>query len=691
MNDVSSTRFIVLIKRQLTPVFPKINFLIDLVRFTRNYRNMNSLELDISNTVLDIAKPIENGLSENSSCPTVTKLALDINMSSSTLIMDVDNESVKLQSSTIASEIYESSSTLETVQSIETIQDVTWSSVTIDKEDLKKESALNNSYRHGISRYAPYGTRFAAQMKDGSYRTSHIAGDLANRARQKGGKGGRVDLVLVTHEGERNQLDSALRFYETCAKRSGPNPGPSEVLNHLKAFKMDWDYRKGDGVKLLQRNASNFFKRMMEHARRVSHPVADHYALPPPPKSAAVDVEVSMAAAILESLKYASNYETESDQEMQVDEDVSSSNEVETSSKVESDRPVTVKIVSSKPKGKREVDWSLPQHHQGSFYYEICRHSVVAREEETRFYSKAAETFDWSTVEDVTAAHKPSTKAKHSERFDYDTEVSEEYYVPRTKKQKIRPQVTPRQPRPAPKQFTSTGSVPSTAAPVVRKGREGLSAGNFLKGLSRHSPYGTRFCAQMPNGEMRESYLAGDLAERVRSGTGKGQGELLLVLHAGEIQQLQTAWEFVRAQEPNQIGAGVVLEELRMLGLDINHRKPGSKLLQKNAGNFFKRVQEYGRRKSVDPTYLAMENLEDAAKASNEESQAIAAAQSASAAEEPIQPDVNMDEAENPFLSTGEEFFGQNLDQSSSPEADIIADESQVDYCPEEEPQAILL
>ena len=126
---------------------------------------------------------------------------------------------------------------------------------------------VQNDTRHGISRYAPYGTRFAAKMKDGSVRTSHVAGDLANRARIKNGRGSRVDLVLATHQGERFQLDAALEFYQLALGRSS-HPGPSEVLSHLKDLEMDWDYRKGEGIKLLQRNASNFFKRMMEHAKR---------------------------------------------------------------------------------------------------------------------------------------------------------------------------------------------------------------------------------------------------------------------------------------------------------------------------------------------------------------------------------------------------------------------------------------
>jgi hypothetical protein len=109
----------------------------------------------------------------------------------------------------------------------------------------------------------------------------------------------------------------------------------------------------------------------------------------------------------------------------------------------------------------------------------------------------------------------------------------------------------------------------------------------------------------MPNGDKRESYLAGDLAERLR--TGPGGAELVLVLHPGEIEQLQSALEYVSTHpDPSQVGAGAVLEYLRSIGKDRNHRKPGSFLLQKNAGNFFKRVQEYERRKQRDPNYLSL-------------------------------------------------------------------------------------
>lgn len=169
-----------------------------------------------------------------------------------------------------------------------------------------KNSLTSASPRHGISRYAPYGTRFAAQMKDSTFKMSHIAGDLAQRAYQKGGKGSKVDLVLVIHEGERCQLDSALKFYEISMTRMGPKPGPSEILNHLKDGNIDWDYRKGEGVKLLQRNASNFFKRMIEHARRVGHPLIE-LETPPvtpmkPTKTHRIDIETKQAAATLGNL-----------------------------------------------------------------------------------------------------------------------------------------------------------------------------------------------------------------------------------------------------------------------------------------------------------------------------------------------------------------------------------------------------
>lgn len=534
------------------------------------------------------------------------------------------------------------------------------------QKSLDEDPGCASSLRHGISRYAPYGTRFAALMKDGSYKMSHIAGDLANRARSKSGKGGRADLVLVTHDGEREQLEAALAFYENATNKYvfGPRPGPSEVLSHLKELGIDWDYRKGENVKLLQRNASNFFKRMMEHARRLQHILAEPYSVPPAPPNAtmiinsstsltsaapaltpaptpaAVEADVRKAAVILTSMMFAkpeaeeAAYPEEFSDEMDIELSDDYSNQ--SNSVFQRSFDTINSSQSSLPNKRHEIDndrvtdWSRPKHLPGSFYFEVCRHTVQSLQEENEFYSKTAETFDWSLVEDVTSAYKPNRvfqrappKIKRSYQYGFESDSDFEEFrgapQPRSgpKKQKIavdrsysqqpeKPFSTPvpRQ-RQAPKAFVSNGSVVSTAPQaVIRKGREGLSAGVFLKGLSRHSPYGTRFCATMPSGEKRESYLAGDLADRVR--TGPGGGELLLVLHPGEIDQLQSAWEFVLSQvDVYNVGAGQVLEHLRLVGKDANHRKPGTVLLQKNAGNFFKRVQEYGKRKQCDPNYLS--------------------------------------------------------------------------------------
>lgn len=513
-----------------------------------------------------------------------------------------------------------------------------------------------NSLRHGISRYAPYGTRFAALMKDGTYRMSHIAGDLANRARGKGGKGGRVDLALVTHKGEREQLDVALSFYENTSNKYafGPRPGPSEVLNHLKDIGIDWDYRKGDNVKLLQRNASNFFKRMMEHARRLSHPLAENYAIPSAPANATMvaqipisqvtvapaiesDPAVRNAAAILASMVHAKVHPQDCEDFSMNDDDYEDVRDMNDDHFDYSHQSSTSRSIINEEFKLDEItrltDWSRPKHRAGSFYYEVCRNTSESLVEERDYYKKAAENFDWSTVEDVTSAYKPnrvvvpssSSPKKRSYQNVYDSDSEFEEWGNRVvngksnptslKKQKTNTAygneknsqqiTTPRQRQP-PKAFVSNGSVPSTAPQaVIRKGREGLSAGVFLKGLSRHSPYGTRFCATMPSGEKRESYLAGDLADRVR--TGPGGGELLLVLHPGEIDQLHSAWEFIVSHSDSfNVGAGQVLEFLRLVRKDANHRKPGTALLQKNAGNFFKRVQEYGKRKQSDPNYLSL-------------------------------------------------------------------------------------
>jgi hypothetical protein len=121
-------------------------------------------------------------------------------------------------------------------------------------------------------------------------------------------------------------------------------------------------------------------------------------------------------------------------------------------------------------------------------------------------------------------------------------------------------------------------------------------------GLSRYSPYGTRFSAMMDDGSFRESYLAGDLLNRSRVKGGKRIG-LNVVHHQGEIEQLDLAWDLIKNTQLS-FGAGAILEHLRSAGQDINYRNNNSRMLLKNAGNFLKRVQEFGLRRVKDPSYL---------------------------------------------------------------------------------------
>ena len=343
-----------------------------------------------------------------------------------------------------------------------------------------------DSARHGISRYAPYGTRFAATMRDGTFKTSHVAGDLANRARLRGGRGARVDLILVNHPGETQQLESAWAFCESFVHRGLNRPGPSEVLNHLRDENFDFDYRKGGGVRLLQRNASNFYKRMIEYGRKLTTPVKLEH------RPSLMDLDLSVfTEGILDST-------------------------------------------------------------------------------ETTFQASATFT--------PVSQEQPSVDDKDYELEEDDVDDDEDQSF------------TP---------FKKRSSFSSASTASARPIKTGLSN----KGLSRHSPYGTRFCALMEDGGLKESFLAGDLNDRARVRGGRHRAELRLVLHQGEIDQLECAWNFIQTS-PFVPGAAAVLDYLRRNGLDENHRKPGARLLQKNAGNFFKRVQEFGKRRAFDPNYL---------------------------------------------------------------------------------------
>ena len=481
--------------------------------------------------------------------------------------------------------------------------------------------SIHNETRHGISRYAPYGTRFAAKMKDGSVKTSHVAGDLANRARIKNGRGSRVDLVLATHEGERFQLDSALDFYETALLRQGPNPGPSEVLHHLKECSMDWDYRKGDGVRLLQRNASNFFKRMMEHAKRIRHPVASHLASHEPimqvesENATAIEKEVCEAARILQRLlraKLPHKKRSLSTKKALISNSNYSSNEFQVSIAPENtqydEQALIYPLENYAPFTRYHLEnehdvhvWSRTKYTKGSFYDLLCAERIESIHEEAEYYRIAAENYDWNNEEKSTPLKRTFSEIEiESFEFDdYQTPVAHQKKKPKTKTPKA---IVTRQVQ---EPIVSFATLAENPQPVMKKSAVGSGCVR-LKGLSRHSPYGTRFCATMKSGEVKESFLAGDLGDRIRSPDGKSQSELILVLHPGEIAQLETAWNFIIQNEHLQPGAGAVMDCLRSLDLDYNYRKQGSRLLQKNAGNFFKRVQEYGRRKQMDPTYLCL-------------------------------------------------------------------------------------
>jgi hypothetical protein len=383
---------------------------------------------------------------------------------------------------------------------------------------LKSEATVApNGIRHGISRYAPYGTRFGAQMRDNTFKTSHIAGDLANRARLRGGRGARVDLVLVIHDGETQQLESAWAHCEKASSLGLPRPGPSDVLNFLRDSDIDFDYRKGGGVRLyyssyfsLQRNASNFYKRMLDYGRKIN-PTA-----------------------------------------------------------IQQQPPIVEKRFSL-------MDLDLSAFADPAYPLEpyTAPTAQVSQQAISYTYDVALNADAYSTDDEY--------------QMDIDIISEEDYDMDDDTDQTFSPI----------KRQANDNTTSSQSASWSQRQVKGISN----KGLSRHSPYGTRFCAEMEDQTFRESFLAGDLVDRARVRGGKNRGELRLILHPGEISQLEKSWEFI-CSAPVLPGAASVLEHLRSLGMDINHRKVGAKLLQKNAGNFFKRVQEFGKRRITDPTYL---------------------------------------------------------------------------------------
>jgi hypothetical protein len=356
--------------------------------------------------------------------------------------------------------------------------------------------------RQGISRYAPYGMRFAALMPDGTFKTSHLSGDLANRARTSGSKGSKVDLNLVSHSGEMKQLELSWQYFESFSDSCSLRPGPSEILSFLRSKNLDIDYRKIPHCNLLQRNASNFFKRMIDYGRKQKVQNCGSNLL-------SIDVD-----SLLKEMENPS---------------------------------VDVGIKRRRPKEASRR-----------------RNPSTKRARLHLFFAEAQRLLNVDDIE---------TNSEHDGDWDVlDDENDDDIIVPSPRK--LAKQRAPR--------LASSG-IPN-------------------KGLSRHSPYGTRFYAEMADGTFQESYLAGDLAGRVRVG-GKSRGELLLKMHEGEIEQLVKSWQFISERSFTPTSSSV-LEFLQKNNIDDNYRKPGTKLLAKNAGNFFKRVQEFGKRREIDPQYL---------------------------------------------------------------------------------------
>lgn len=352
------------------------------------------------------------------------------------------------------------------------------------------------SQRQGISRYAPYGSRFAARMRDGSYKQSHISGDLVDRVKQRDGKSPRGDLDLVTHQSETTQLEETWKFCEVSVAQGKARPGPSEVLNFLRESDIDFDYRKGTGVRLLQRNASNFYKRMMEYGKRISAKRnSSEYALLHLDLSAFF-AEIGLPATTLSV-------------------------------------PTTIEVQA------QDVEM------------EILQPAVIAK---AIIVSNDDDDFEMSEIIE-----------------EEEDALNDQTFAPFNKRNR-------------------------NGARVAKKNSRQLKIGTGIKGLSRHAPYGTRFSALMDDGSFKESFLAGELNDRVR--VGKSRGEIILVEHLGERAQLEAAWNFMQIPNSNP-GAAAVLDHLRGIKLDRNHRSNnGGKLLQKNAGNFYKRVQDFGKKRA---------------------------------------------------------------------------------------------
>ncbi|KAH9265884.1 hypothetical protein BASA83_010907 [Batrachochytrium salamandrivorans] len=440
--------------------------------------------------------------------------------------------------------------------------------------------------RQGISRYAPYGTRFRATMKDGSIKKSHIAGDLADRARVRPGRGTRVDLVLEVHQGEMDQLESAWIFCEDILKSTGVRPGPSEVLGHLRHIKIDHDYRKDSEAKLLQRNASNFYKRMIEYGRRLQSTVAVNHA------SSSITPDVVMMDKI--------DYSAVQNNSVPV---AVTNHFVEPTPVLQIPKYSNYEGVAAILKAAMEIEETLCLRYESANAHcfvpsEVIGHvSPAPLTQYTDGVSHTPKTdFDFNN-KDIVAGGK--VKGCQDKKYPYGLPSPLNMTATSSKK------YTPRKRSPARQNsYASLMTSGSTAS-------DELSSPVSQKHVTGIPPFSIWYSVLCPdeNGSLRESFLAGDLAGRARTNGGRLRGDLTLVLHSGEINQLESGWEFIQvcrsAGHPTP-GATALLDHLRQASLDFNFRQNGSKLLQKNAGNLFKRVQEFGKRRLADPNYLLM-------------------------------------------------------------------------------------
>ncbi|KAH6566685.1 hypothetical protein BASA60_009383 [Batrachochytrium salamandrivorans] len=481
--------------------------------------------------------------------------------------------------------------------------------------------------RHGISRYAPYGTRFAATMQDGTVRVSHISGDLANRARTRNDRGARVDLDLIAHEGEMEQLRRTWTFCQLCLVDSGVRPGPSDVLAYLRRIGIDGDYRKGGDFKLLQRNASNFFKRMVEYGRRVMAGETfgcDNSGSNSSTSSSGGVEDVSMVDSCEPRIRMSDRVEnggtafipkySNYDGVMAILDAASSI--------AKHDANVAIGSASS-ARWNSGISGGVPPRAST-----ICRNTTTSTgvTADAHLDSDSGESeFDWGVEDeeiDIDDSDKDyfdkkpraSTAARRSAPSATGGKCST-YKRTSTKQASCTSLMTSGSTVVEPSSLANNPTDTVTGVPLSENSSETTTGTSlamrslYSKGLSRHSPYGTRFSAQMENGVFRESFLAGDLVDRVRTRGSRSRGELNLVLHRGEVEQLEAGWSFMHACNVTGKpvpGAAALLEHLRLSDLDYNHRKNGGKLLQKNAGNLFKRVQEFGRRRMADPYYLSL-------------------------------------------------------------------------------------